>query len=170
MSQPADPMVVGTEDERVQLEVFLDAHRAHLEQTLDGLTEEEARRRLVPSQTTLLGLVKHLVFVQAVWFTEAVTGTPRTELGLPATADESFLLTDDDTIASVLTDFRAACETARSRDAGRSLDEVVTGHQRFGPVTVRWIHLQVLRELAHHSGHATSCVSRSWPGGSRRPG
>jgi len=41
---------------------------------------------------------------------------------------------------------------ARRADAGR-LSEVVTGH-RMGALTVRWIHLQVLRELAQHSGHA----------------
>ncbi|HWN35764.1 MAG TPA: DUF664 domain-containing protein, partial [Pseudonocardia sp.] len=30
---------------------------------------------------------------------------------------------------------------------------VVTGH-RAGPRTLRWVYLQVLRELAHHCGHA----------------
>lgn len=29
----------------------------------------------------------------------------------------------------------------------------VTGH-RAGPRTLRWVYLQVLRELAHHCGHA----------------
>jgi hypothetical protein len=33
------------------------------------------------------------------------------------------------------------------------LDAVVTGH-RAGPRTLRWVYLQVLRELAHHCGHA----------------
>jgi hypothetical protein len=30
---------------------------------------------------------------------------------------------------------------------------VVRGH-RGGPRTLRWVYLQVLRELAHHCGHA----------------
>ncbi|SDD84557.1 DinB family protein [Auraticoccus monumenti] len=149
----ADPFTVGEAGERVQLEAFLDHYRAALEATLDGLSEEEARRSLVPSRTTLLGLVKHLVFVQGVWFTEAVTGTPRRELGLPATPDEYFVLTEQDTIDSVRAAFREACDVARRQVEGRSLDEVVTGH-RFGPCTLRWIHLQCLRELAHHCGHA----------------
>jgi hypothetical protein len=38
-------------------------------------------------------------------------------------------------------------------DARHRLDDVVTGH-RMGAMTLRWIHLQVLRELAQHSGHA----------------
>jgi len=33
------------------------------------------------------------------------------------------------------------------------LNVVVTGH-RAGPRTLRWVYLQVLRELAHHCGHA----------------
>ncbi len=33
---------------------------------LEGLTEEQARRSLVPSRTTLLGLVKHAAFVERV--------------------------------------------------------------------------------------------------------
>ena len=58
---------------RAQFEVFLDEHRRELNGCLDGLTEEQARRSLVPSLTTLLGLVKHATFVEKVWFDEAVT-------------------------------------------------------------------------------------------------
>ena len=36
---------------------------------------EQVRRRLVASNTTLLGLLKHLTFVENVWFNEAITGT-----------------------------------------------------------------------------------------------
>src|SRR6202142_3520618 len=83
---------------RAQFEAFLDEHRSALNRCLDGLTEEQARRSLVPSRTTLLGLVKHATFLEKVWFDEAVTGRPRSEIGLPATPDESFVLGDDDTI------------------------------------------------------------------------
>src|SRR4051794_16531440 len=51
---------------RDQFEVFLDEHRAAIGSCLDGLTEEQVRRRLVPSNTTLLGLVKHATFVEQV--------------------------------------------------------------------------------------------------------
>ena len=68
---------------REQLEAFLDDHRRALHDCLDGLTEEEARRSLVPSRTTLLGLVKHATFVEQVWFAEAITGRPRAEIGCP---------------------------------------------------------------------------------------
>jgi hypothetical protein len=88
-----------------------------------------------------------------VWFEECVGGTSRRELGLVQTPDESFRLADDDTVASVTAAHRKACATARAAVADLPLDAVVTGH-RTGPRTLRWVYLQVLRELAHHCGHA----------------
>ncbi len=91
--------------------------------------------------------------MQRVWFEQCVGGTSRRELGLVASVDESFLLADDDTVAAVTAAHRQACKTARAMVAGMSLDTVVTGHDA-GPRTLRWVFLQVLRELAHHCGHA----------------
>lgn len=142
-----------TLDEAGQLAVFLDAHRAILRASLEGLTDDEVRARLVPSATTLLGLVKHATFLQVVWYSEAITGTPRTRLGQPDAVDDSFALTDLDTVDSVLAGYDQACDRAREVTALHGLDEVMTGH-RMGAMTLRWIHLQVLRELAQHSGHA----------------
>ena len=93
---------------RVQCEVFLDEQREALHACLDGLTEEQARRRLVPSETTLLGLVKHATFVEKVWFDEAVSCRSRAEIGIPATPDESFVLDDGDTIESIRAAHRGA--------------------------------------------------------------
>jgi uncharacterized protein DUF664 len=141
------------DDERTQLEAFVQEYRSTFESTLDGLTDEQARSRLVPSATTLLGLLKHVTWMQRVWFEECVGGTPRLELGLVQSPEESFQLADDDTVSSVTAAHRQACVTARSIVADLSLDAVVTGH-RTGPRTLYWVYLQVLRELAHHCGHA----------------
>jgi hypothetical protein len=138
---------------RTQWESFLDHHRAALHDCLDGLTEEEARRRLVPSRTTLLGLVKHVTFVEKVWFDEAFTGRSRSEIGIPETPDESFVLGDDDTVDSVRAAHREACAASRQAAADLTLDDVVTGNRR-GPLPLRWIYLHLLRELAQHCGHA----------------
>lgn len=144
---------VPLDDERTQLDAFVDEYRNTIEQALDGLTEEQVRRKLVPSATTLLGLLKHVTWMQRVWFEECVGGASRAELGLVQNVDESFRLDDDDTIASVIAAHRDACATARAVVVDLSLDDVATGH-RTGPRTLRWVYLQVLRELAHHSGHA----------------
>jgi hypothetical protein len=140
-------------DERTQFDAFLEDYRNALEASLDGLTEEQARKRLVPSATTLLGLLKHVTWMQRVWFEECICGTPRRELGLVQSPDESFQLSQEDTIASVTASHRQACATARAAVDELPLDAVVTGHGG-GPRTVHWVYLQVLRELAHHCGHA----------------
>ncbi len=140
---------VGLDDERTQLDAFVEEYRSALEVTLDCLTEEQARRHLVSSATTLLGLLKHVTWMQRVWFEECVGGTSRRELGLVQNPEESFRLTDDDTVASVTAAYREASATARRAVAHLPLDAVVAG-----PRTLRWVYLQVLRELAHHCGHA----------------
>jgi hypothetical protein len=138
---------------RAQFEAFLGEHRSALNVCLDGLTEEQVRRRLVPSQTTLLGLLKHATFVEKVWFDEAVTCRSRVEIGIPATPDESFSLDDDDTIATVQAAHREACEASRLATSSLGLDDTVRGNRR-GPLPLRWVYLHVLRELAQHCGHA----------------
>ncbi|HEU4349646.1 MAG TPA: DinB family protein [Actinoplanes sp.] len=138
---------------RAQFEAFLDEHRAALDGCLDGLTEQQARRSLVPSRTTLLGLVKHATFVEKVWFDEAITCRSRAEIGIPATPDESFILDDDDTIATIRRAHRQACDASRRATSPLGLDQIVRGNRR-GPIPLRWVYLHVLRELAQHCGHA----------------
>jgi hypothetical protein len=138
---------------QAQFEAFLDEHRDGLNACLNGLTEEQARRSLVPSRTTLLGLVKHATFVEKVWFDEAVTCRPRAEIGIPATPDESFILDDTDTIATVQQAHREACQASHRATSNLGLDDIVRGNRR-GPLPLRWVYLHMLRELAQHCGHA----------------
>ncbi|QCO97215.1 DinB family protein [Arthrobacter sp. 24S4-2] len=138
---------------RAQFDAFLNEHRVALNDCLNGLTEEQARRRLVPSRTTLLGLVKHATFVEKVWFDEAITCRSRGEIGIPSTPDESFILDDSDTIASIQQAHREACEASRLAAASLGLDDLVLGNRR-GPLPLRWVYLHMLRELAQHCGHA----------------
>jgi hypothetical protein len=138
---------------RAQFEVFLDEHRRALNECLDGLTEEQARRSLVASRTTLLGLVKHVTFVEKVWFDEAVTGRSRREIGISATPDESFVLHERDSIAAVRRAHADACVSSRQMTASLALEDLVYGNRR-GPLPLRWVFLHVLRELAQHCGHA----------------
>jgi hypothetical protein len=155
MSFPPTPSAEDVIDQpaRPQFEAFLDEHRRELNSCLDGLTEEQARRSLVPSRTTLLGLVKHATFVEKVWFDEAVTCRSRAEIGIPATPDESFVLHDTDTIATVRQAHREACQASRRAVSSLRLDDMVRGNRR-GPLPLRWVYLHVLRELAQHCGHA----------------
>jgi uncharacterized protein (TIGR03083 family) len=142
--------LVGTE--REQLEAFVADARSEILALLDGLTEEQARRRLVPSKTTLLGLVKHCVFVEGVWFPVALAGATRESLGLPDHPDASFDLAPEDTIASVTAAYRAAAEESARVAAAYGLDDLAL-HNRRGPLTLRWVLVHLVEELARHAGH-----------------
>jgi uncharacterized damage-inducible protein DinB len=136
-----------------QFQLFIDEHRRMLDACLDGLTEEQARQELVPSGTSLLGLVRHATFVERVWFEEAFTGAPRSITGIESGPDQSFNLEDHDTIESVRDTYRATCQRSREATRGRTLDDVVSGNRR-GALPLRWVLLHMLRELAQHCGHA----------------
>lgn len=72
-----------TATERKTLADVLAANRAEILALLDDVSEEEARRSLVPSLTTLLGIVKHAAFAEQVWFHVTLAGRTRAELGVP---------------------------------------------------------------------------------------
>ena len=157
---PQVPAVPSTFAENVinqpaqaQLEAFLAEHRAALRSCLDGLTEEQARRSLVSSRTTLLGLVKHATFVEKVWFDEAINCRSRAEIGIPSRSEESFILDDEDTIATVQQAHWVACQSSRRATASLGLNDILRG-TRWGPLPLRWVYFHVLRELAQHCGHA----------------
>ena len=113
----------------------------------------------MPSATTLLGLVKHATFVEKVWFDEAVTCRSRAEIGIPATPDESFVLDDGDTVASVKQAHREACEASRRATAPLGIDDVVRGNRR-GPLPLRWVYFHSASSPST-AGMPTSCASRS---------
>ncbi len=145
-------------DERLMLEQMLDVQRSEIVALLDDIDEEQARARLVPSLTTLLGLVKHATFVEKVWFHSRVAGVPRAEVGLPDTIDESFVLEDADTVESVRATYLEACARSREIAAEHALDAAYEWHH--GPVSLRFVHVQLVGELARHAGHGDILVEQ----------
>jgi Protein of unknown function (DUF664) len=146
----SEETLIGSE--RAQLLAFVHDNRTEVLSVLDGLTEDQARARLVPSATTLLGVVKHCAFVERVWFHVSLAGRTRAEVGIPENADDSWQLEDGDTIASVLADYRTAWAEADDIAAPYDLDDLAV-HNRRGPLTLRWIYVHMVEELARHAGH-----------------
>lgn len=103
------------DDERTPLDAFVEDYRSALATTLNGLTEEQGRRQLVASATTLLGLLKPVTWMQR----GVVRGMRRRHVpsraGPGVQPGESFRLADDGTVASVAAAHRQACATARRR-------------------------------------------------------
>lgn len=146
-------------DERAMLEWMLDRQREEIADLLTDVDETAARARLVPSLTTPMGLVKHATFVERVWFHSRVAGVHRSELGLPETVDESFVLEAADTVDSVRQAFLAACDRSREIAAGHpDLDEQFPWHG--GAVSLRFVYLHMVAELARHAGHGDILVEQ----------
>jgi len=146
--------LVSTSGERDALEGFLDHHRYALVGKLRGLSDEDARRRLVPSLTTLVGLVKHAAAVERNWLQHHLAQIPREEIAGNSFGDaDSWTVGPEETVADVLAEHEAACATSRRLAAGHALDDTVP-HARRGRVSLRWIYLHLIREYARHAGHA----------------
>ncbi|MER7246526.1 DinB family protein [Kribbella sp. NPDC000426] len=146
--------LVRTAGEREVLEAFLDSHRQVTVDKLRGLSEADARRRLVPSETTPIGLVKHLTGVERNWFQHIVAGHPRDEIpGESRGGPDSWQVSDGETVAAVIAAFEQACAESRRITADLPPDHQVP-HPAGGQVTLRWIYLHLLREHARHNGHA----------------
>lgn len=141
-----------TASERKTLVDLLAENRSEILGLLDGLTEEQARRKLVPSLTTLLGLVKHASNAERVWFHATITGRERTSVGAYADLDDSFRLGPDDTIASIGEEFRQVCAESDRIAMDYDLDDTGT-HPRLGEVNLRWMYVHMIEELARHAGH-----------------
>lgn len=135
--------------EREVLEAFLDFQRAVVRRKATGLSEQEARRRLVSSATTIVGLVKHLTVVEYNWFERILAQRP-SQLPDP---DATFAVGDDETVKDVLDAYDAACDRSREIAAQFELDHAVP-QEELGQVSLRWIYMHMIEETARHAGHA----------------
>jgi hypothetical protein len=144
--------LVAVAGERETLEGFLEYHRRVLSGKLRGLSEDDARQHLVPSLTTMIGLVSHGAAVERNWFQHHLGGRPREEITGNARGDAASWESDQ-TIADVVADFESACAVSRQIAAGFELDDTVPRDDQ-GPVTLRWIYVHIIREHARHIGHA----------------
>jgi uncharacterized damage-inducible protein DinB len=136
--------------ERQVLEAMLEYYRVIIKRKVDGVSEADLRRRFVPSQTTLGGLLKHLATVERRWFAGALTGAAE-----PFARDNptSWQLEAGDTLAGLLADYDRAC--AESRDVAAKLDvDDVRSDLRYGDVSLRFVYVHMIDETARHAGHA----------------
>lgn len=149
-STRVDPPTVGPD--KVMLEAFLDYHRATLLWKVSGLSDADLRRRLVPSLTTLLGMVKHLAYVERWWFQMVFAGE---DLPVPWTKqdpDADFRVEPDETTESILAFYHQQVARSRAITATASLDDLARSPGR--DCALRWIMIHMIEETARHNGHA----------------
>ncbi|MDV6011108.1 DinB family protein [Haloechinothrix sp. LS1_15] len=153
MTQPRPTHSIGdvaTAGERATLDAFLDDYRDTVVGKLAGASEQDARRSLVPSATNLGGIVKHLRWVEYGWFHQLVGAQAGTNVRDHDRATE-FRLDENETVASVIADYRATCAASRTAVAEYALDDTVEHHE-FGRVSIRWIYVHLIEETARHAG------------------
>jgi uncharacterized damage-inducible protein DinB len=158
MTAPVSPHSAGqsqsTGSERQVLEAFLDFHRQVLASKLDGISETEARHRRVPSNTTLAGLIKHMIGVERGWFQEVLGGRNPADIGPNVGGgDESWDLAENETVSSLITEYEQTCEQSRQTAAQFALQDAVP-QPDLGQVSLRWIYVHMIEETARHVGHA----------------
>ncbi len=128
--------------------------RDHVLGILEGLSEEDLRRPILPSGWTCAGLVHHLAIdVERFWFRAVVAGEP-----MPDDEPNAWQVPADLTTAAVLDAYRREIGLADAIIAATSLDsapawwpEDLFGSWRLDDL--REILLHVIAETATHAGH-----------------
>ncbi|WP_280297803.1 DinB family protein [Nocardia neocaledoniensis] len=139
--------------ERALLENTLDRNREALVATLRGLSEQEARRRLVASLTTPISLVKHAAAAERIWFQRFWAGLDASECDGYSERDEgTFAVADDETVAEVIAEYERAGQRSREIAARFALDDTIDIPGE-GTVSMRWTLLAMIEEFARHAGH-----------------
>ena len=138
--------------ERELLAGFLDWYRQVVTNKVEGLSLEQASTVMTPSGLSPLGIVKHLTWVEAAWFRDTFAAEP---IGSELLSADSFRLTPDETVESVVVGYHDECaHSRRTSDAASSLDELsARAAEVRGHVSLRWILVHMLEETAHHAGH-----------------
>jgi hypothetical protein len=146
----------GQRGERAAIGEFLGYQRDALVEKVQGLSEAQARSTPTVSTLSLLSLLKHSAIWEKRWFQIVVAGRsfpgewPEVRSPDP---EATFLLGDDDTIESVVADYRA--QIAASDEILDTFDlDTPCAWPEMAEQTVRWVALHMIEETARHAGHA----------------
>lgn len=147
-------------DLKADLHHYLKTARDVVLWKLDGLSDYDVRRPLVPTGTNLLGLVKHLATVEWGHF-GAAFGQPWPPtlpwVGEDAEPNADMWATADERRADVVSLYREVCAHSDTVIDGLALDAV--GEVPWWPPEIREVTLQHLlvhtvAETQRHAGHA----------------
>ncbi|HCT77771.1 MAG TPA: hypothetical protein DGG94_04895 [Micromonosporaceae bacterium] len=129
---------------------FLTFARESVLKKTEGLTDEQLRRVLVGSGTTLLGLIHHLTTAERYWFGYHMAGLESAEpwdFGMDVPADRS--------AEQVLIDYQLAIEASDIAILAVGDPEAPVVNPIDGKhLTVRWVLAHMTSETARHAGHA----------------
>ncbi len=145
-------------DPKADLHRYLQEARDALLWKIDGLTEYDIRRPLVPTGTNLLGLVKHLTVVEQGYFGDTF-GSP-IDGKIPwdeADPNSDMFATPEESRAFITGLYRRVCAHSDATIDSLALD--ATGHVPWWPaerneVTLHHILIRLVAETNRHAGQA----------------
>jgi hypothetical protein len=143
-------------DERTQLDAWLEFQRATLLRKCDGLNAAQLKERPVAtSRLSLLGIVRHMTFVEQVWFETTFAGHDTSDYyKTEGDRDADFNDLDSAAVEEVIDLYLKSLHDSRRLAAGHGLDELATKPRRGREVDLRWIYVHMIEEYARHNGHA----------------
>ncbi|MEV5838313.1 DUF664 domain-containing protein [Nocardia sp. NPDC052112] len=150
---------MAIDQERENLIAMLASQRELFRITLRGIDDAQARQRTTVSELTLGGLLHHLVSCESHWTTVIIERDETAELDV-SKFDGEYVLGPDETVAGLLAawDEVAAATEKLIRTEPDLNTSIPTPTTPWTPErewwTVRFTVLHILREIAHHSGHA----------------
>ena len=145
-------------DAKSSLHSSLRSVRRAMLSKLDGLSEYDIRRPLTPTGTNLLGLVKHLSIIEALYFGETFGRPVPEDVRWWDTVEDNATMwaTEDESRAEVIGWYRRACAHADATIDALALDAPgrVSWWTDIPGVVLFNILVHVLTETNRHAGHA----------------
>jgi hypothetical protein len=150
-----------TGDEATMLAAWLDYQRSTLLwkcELLDG--PALVRQGVPPSSLSLLGLVRHMTYVEWHWFDHVFAGSSSPEpISLADDPDADFNDLQSSAAMADVELFMRQCETSRAIvDDAADLDVLaaLSASDAVGGrvISLRWIMIHMVEEYARHNGHA----------------
>jgi uncharacterized damage-inducible protein DinB len=148
--------------EREDLIEALAAHRRFLRQTVEGISDEQARERTTVSALCLGGIVKHVTQVEKRWVEFIVRGPEAMRFDESSMSNHAagFQMLEGETLAALLGDYDAVAQN--TEELVRSLPSLDVDHPLpeapwFRPGarrSARRVFLHIIGETAQHAGHA----------------
>ncbi|MEU1422502.1 MULTISPECIES: DinB family protein [unclassified Kitasatospora] len=145
-------------DERTALIGWLDLQRQILRWKCEGLTEEDARRSVLPSSPamTMAGLITHMRWTEHTWLEVLfLGGDEKQNPSFAESGEDADWQPGDRSLAELLAEYEAQCARSNEIVAAASLDDVGR-HSGFrsGGANLRWMLIHLVEETGRHAGHA----------------
>lgn len=157
--------------EKDVLRRFLEQQRKHVTGILDGLSEEDLRRPVLPSGWSCLGMVKHLALSdEHYWFRCIMAGQPLSFF--PEERGWDWTVSPDESAADIVALYRDeiahsnAIIDATPLDAPPRQQDPWWGDWAAKFTDLRYVMLHVIAETACHAGHLDAAAElidgRQW--------